>query len=97
MPQVGSVEEATDSAVVGISCDEVYSTACVDAGHARRLNLPIRFAALDDAEAVNPDILEAQAVDGKDAILEGLSQRPEGYELLHLSNVGIRGDSHLGN
>jgi hypothetical protein len=54
-----SVEEATDRAVVGVGCNEVDGTACVDAAHARRLDFPIRFAALDDAEAVDPDILEA--------------------------------------
>lgn len=89
------IEEAADRAVVGVGCDEVNGAECVDAAHASRLDFPIRFVALDDAEAVNPDVLEVQAASGDDAVLEGLGQRFEWYELLHLSDVGVCGDEKL--
>jgi hypothetical protein len=59
---------------VGVGCDEVHGAECIDAAHVCRLDFPIRFAALDDAEAVNPHVLEVQAAGGDDAVLEGLSQ-----------------------
>jgi hypothetical protein len=72
--EVGGFEETPVSPVSrACSCD-VDGRAAVNGTHECRFAAPIYMGELDDAESIDPEILETERVSDVDSIAEGLCE-----------------------